>query len=92
MITSYQFGSITIDGQTYDHDIEVDWEGKIEKWWRNESHVIDAESVARALEKEPEVVVIGTGQSGVAKVMDDAVSAIESRGIELVAEVTGDAG
>jgi len=97
-IEEYHFGSITIDGKTYDHDIEVRWtprqkfgEGQaveVLKWWRKESHVIDVEDVKRAIKQNPDTIIIGTGESGAAKVTDEAKNEIKSRGIELIIDQT----
>jgi len=104
MIEEYHFGSITINGKTYDYDVEVRWAPKesakadptgqaceVLSWWREESHLIDVESVKRAVEQEPETVIIGTGESGVAKVTKDAQNFIKEKGIELIIDKTGEA-
>lgn len=88
MIEDYQFGSITVDGQTYNHDIEVFWTGEVFDWRRKESHVIDIEDVIEAVEQNPETIVIGTGQSGMAKITKDAEKFITGRGIKLVVDPT----
>jgi len=91
MIEDYQFGSITIDGKTYDHDVEVRWTSEILKWWREESHVIDVEDVKRAVEQNPETIVIGTGESGIARVTEEAKKFIQGKGIKLVIDKTEEA-
>ncbi|GAH97601.1 unnamed protein product, partial [marine sediment metagenome] len=53
-IEEYKFGSITINGKTYEYDVEVRWTGEVLKWWRGESHVVDVEDVKRAIEQNPE--------------------------------------
>jgi len=91
MIEEYHFGSITIDGKTYNHDIEVRWTSKVLEWWRAESHLIDIEDVKRATEQNPDLIVIGTGESGVAKVTEDAQKFIKEKRIELIIDKTGEA-
>ena len=100
MIEEYHFGSITIDGKNYTHDVEVRWTpkdkptgqaGEVLDWWRKESHLIDVEDVRRAIEQNPEVMVMGTGESGLARVTDEAKKEIESRGIKLIIDVTDEA-
>lgn len=91
MINEYHFGSITINGKTYNHDVEVNSSGEVLKWWRKESHLIDVEDVKRAIEKNPETIIIGTGESGVAEVTEEAKKEIQSKGIELIIEITGEA-
>lgn len=96
MIQEYHFGSITIDNKTYDYDVEVRWVSgqkpcEVLKWWRKESHVIDAKDVNRAMEQRPDITIIGTGESGVARVTEKAKEAIKSAGAELIIGVTGEA-
>lgn len=91
MIEEYHFGSIIIDGQTYNYDVEVRWTGEILPWPRKEGHVIDAEDVKRAIDQNPEIVIIGTGEAGVATVTEAAKEAIKPKGIELIVDLTGEA-
>ena len=102
MIEKYHFGSITIDGKTYTHDVEVRWTGaargepspsglEVLPWWRTESHIIGVEDVERAIGESPDTIIIGTGLSGVARVTEDAQREIKLKGIELIIDVTGEA-
>ena len=91
MIEEYHFGSITINGKVYDYDVEVRWTGEVLSWWQEESHVIDVESVKRAVEQDPEIIIIGTGEDGVAKVTEGAQNFIKEKGIELIIDKTGEA-
>lgn len=107
MIEEYRFGSITIDGKTYNHDVEVRWTPKdlapdagtgptgqaleVLKWWRKESHIIDAGDITRAVNQNPDMIIIGTGESGIAKVTEGAKNEIRSRGIELIIDLTDQA-
>ncbi|MBI2450224.1 MAG: hypothetical protein HYV47_01660 [Candidatus Nealsonbacteria bacterium] len=88
MIEDYQFGSITIDGEIYTHDIEVFWTGDVFDWWRKESHIIDVEDILDIVDQNPESIVIGTGQSGMAKITDAAKKLITDRGIKLYIDHT----
>lgn len=91
MIQEYHFGSITIDGKTYNHDLELRWTGEVLSWWRKESHVIDAEAVGRAVEQGPEIIIIGTGESGMARVAEEAQEFIKGKGIKLIIDKTEEA-
>jgi len=91
MVEEYHFGSITINGKTYNHDVEVRWGGEILKWRRNESHLFDIDSVKRAVEQNPDTIILGTGESGVAKVTEDCQKFIEEKGVELIIDKTGEA-
>ena len=91
MIEEYHFGSITINGETYNHDVEVRWTGEVFKWWRKESHIIDVEDAKRAVEQNPDVIIIGTGEIGVATVTEEAERFIQEQGIKLIIDETGEA-
>ncbi len=91
MIEEYHFGSITINGKTYDYDIEVRCDGVVLKWWRQESHKIAIEDIKRAIEQKPDIIVIGTGESGLAKVLDETKEKILSEGITLIIRKTTEA-
>jgi len=90
-IEEYKFGSITIDGKTYEYDVEVRWTGEVLKWWRGESHVVDAEDVKRVMEQNPELIIIGTGEAGLVKITDKAKTEILSKGIGLIIDKTEEA-
>ncbi len=88
MIEEYKFGSITIDGKTYDYDIEVRWTGEILKWWRKESHIIDFGDIQRAIDQNPDTIVVGTGESGLAKVTDTLKQEVKGKRNELIIDRT----
>ena len=92
MIEEYHFGFIAIDGKNYNHDVEVrsfgEEENEVLAWQRKESHIIDREDVERAIDQKPDTIVIGTGESGMAKVSEEAKEEIENKGIKLIIDVT----
>lgn len=91
MINEYHFGTITIDGKVYHCDVEVRWDGEVLEWQRKESHLIDKEDIKRPLDQNPEILIIGTGDSGVAQVSPEAEKEIKERGIKLIVDITGQA-
>jgi len=88
LIEDYQFGFLKINGESYNEDLEIHWDGKVLSWIREESHFIKTEDVKRAFQREPEIIVIGTGKSGMAKVGKEIEKAAVRKGIELVKEKT----
>lgn len=88
MIEEYHFGTITIDGKVYNNDVEVCWTGEVLAWNTKESHIIDVADIERTLTKEPETIVIGSGESGAAQVTDAAKNFIRSKRIELIIDNT----
>lgn len=101
MIENYQFGSITINGKTYNHDVEIRLRGSVSgetpleweilPWQRKESHLIDEKDVIRAVEQKPEIIVIGTGEMGVAKITEGAQRLITQKEIKLIMDKTKEA-
>ena len=91
MINEYKFGFIAIDGKTYNHDVEVRWTGEILPWQRKESHIIDVADVKRAIEQNPDTIIISTGESGIARVAEEAEKFILERGIKLIIDKTAEA-
>ena len=91
MIDSYDFGRITINGKHYTTDLLVFPEKIKADWWRKKGHNLHIADLKEVLEAKPEVLVIGTGYSGMMKVPPETRSYIESEGIELVVQKTAEA-
>ncbi len=90
-IDSYEFGSIVIDGQTYKADLLI-WPGRIKSdWWRAEGHLLQLPDVAEALTAQPQVLVVGTGESGQMRLDPELVSYLKDQGIDLMAQPTREA-
>lgn len=89
MIENYHFGSITIGGKIYKHDVELhSINNEVLDWWRNESHLIDIDAVKRAIGNNPSIIVIGNGESGIAHVPNETIEYIKSKNIDLIVEQT----
>ncbi|MFQ6059953.1 MAG: Mth938-like domain-containing protein [Thermoplasmata archaeon] len=90
-IESYSFGRIVIDGISYTSDVILS-EGRINSsWWRRKGHLLTPEDLEEALDAEPELLVIGTGYSGVMKVPEETREFLRLRGIDYVIQRTEDA-
>lgn len=90
-IDSYDFGSIVIEGKTYTNDIIVSAEGVKPDWWRKQGHSLAVEDLSDVLNKDFEVIVIGSGHSGIMKVPSETRRYIESMGIEMIVQNTSEA-
>lgn len=90
MIEDYQFGSMTIDGKNYGNDLWLGAKG-VRQWWRKESHYATREDILEGLKEKPEVVVIGTGASGMMEVGTEAKELISEKKIDLIIKPTGQA-
>lgn len=91
MIEEYRFGYIRIDGKVYHYDVEVRWTGEVLEWRREQSHVIDVPDIQAAVAQNPQVIVIGAGEAGRARVTEGAAREIKSKGIELIVDPTEEA-
>ncbi len=81
------FGSITIDGKTFNHDIYILPSGKVEE--KEGGHNFTKEQAEYVLEENPEVVVIGKGISGMANLSSDARALLEEKEVEVFEVNTG---
>ena len=90
-IDSYSFGRIVIGGRAYTSDVIVFRDQVAAPWWRKEGHCLDEEDLAAAFSAKPDVLIIGTGYSGVMSVPETTVSAVSARGIAVEIEKTGKA-
>lgn len=88
MIDSYEFGEIKINGEIYEDDVEVRWDGEVLEWWRDEGHVFAVDDLKRALEQNPEVIILGIGANGKAEVPKETRSFIHKKDIKLIIDKT----
>ena len=91
MIDSYSFGEIKVDGVRYTRDLIILPSGVKPNWWRREGHRLCIEDLEEVLEERPEVLVIGTGYSGLMRVPEELIRRLREMGIEVVAQRTGEA-
>lgn len=93
MIDSYDFGVMVIRGKRYMSDVIVFPEKVIDGWWRREGHRIYVEDLREIFSHTPlpEVLVVGTGYSGLVKVMPEVENALKARGIKLIVQSTREA-
>jgi hypothetical protein len=90
-ITSYKFGQITVDDRMYDSDIILLSDRIVEDWWRRVGHSLAPEDLKEVVSAQPNILVVGTGNSGQMKIPEGTRQYLEEEGIELKAEKTGDA-
>lgn len=76
------FGSITIDGKTYEYDVLIDMSGKVHKRKKKlskeiygTSHVISLAEAEHVFEKGCETLFIGAGQDGLTVHLSDEAEA-----------------
>ncbi|MCS7385423.1 MAG: MTH938/NDUFAF3 family protein [archaeon GB-1867-005] len=92
MIENYAFGLMVINGVKYTGDLIILPNGEVKaNWWRIEGHVLHLDDLRDILDLDelPEVLVIGSGYSGLMRVPEKVVEKLNSRGIEVIIERTG---
>lgn len=93
---SYSFGSLSIDGVAYDHDVGID-RGSISKRKKMRSKRFRDAYGHTPLSAEENIpwacrrLVVGTGAAGALPIMDEVISEAERRGVEVVALPTSEA-
>ena len=87
-IDSYQFGQIVVSGQKYTSDVIIFPDRVRDNWWRKTGHQLCLEDIAEVLTENPEVLIVGTGASGLVKVLPEVERGVETQGIKLIVEAT----
>ena len=94
-IDSSQFGSITIDGETYCHDVIVRLSGAIEKRKKKlskkifgTSHMLSLPEAEFVYEKGSDLLVLGTGQYDNVRLSPGAADFFARKGCRVLAEPT----
>ncbi|UCG25761.1 MAG: hypothetical protein JSW55_07170 [Chloroflexota bacterium] len=92
------FGSITIDGQRYDHDVIIRTDGtirkrkkKLSKKFYGTSHKISEAEAEFIYEEGAQTLVIGTGQYNRVRLSAEAQEYFDGRGLAVVALATPEA-
>ncbi len=90
MIDHYSFGNFVIHGHTFNSNIKLI--DDVAKPCRHfDGHIIKKSDFDDLIEAKPDIIIIGTGQSGVVNVPDDIIGLIEGKGIELIIKKTAEA-
>ncbi|MCE5248656.1 MTH938/NDUFAF3 family protein [bacterium] len=73
------FGSITIGGKTFKHDVVIRLDGEVKKRKKKlskaifgTSHTVSLDEARNVYEKGSQRVIIGSGQSGILKLSEEA--------------------
>jgi hypothetical protein len=84
-INSTTFGSITIEGKKYENDVLIRLGGEVTKRKKKlskaiygTSHVVSLDEAKYILEEKAERLIIGTGQTGMVKLSDEAADFFKS--------------
>ena len=91
MIDSYSFGTVTIDNNKFTKDLIIYPDHITSNWRRKTGHLLVEDDIAEILDYKPEVLIIGTGASGLMKVDDRVKDKLKALGIEFVIKKTSEA-
>jgi len=90
-INDYNFGFIDINGTRYSQDVLIYPDGTVEEWWRKQGHSVVEDDIRSLLASGPEVLILGTGASGMMQVPARMRELCQEYGVELQVETTADA-
>jgi hypothetical protein len=87
MIDSTRFGSITIAGEPYDHDVVIRLSGKVKKRKKKlskrqygTSHTVSLDEAKHIHQPGARLLIIGNGQSGLLELSDEAAEFLRKTG------------
>ncbi|HUW80647.1 MAG TPA: MTH938/NDUFAF3 family protein [Acidocella sp.] len=93
-----EFGSITIDGKTYDHDVKIGLDGKVTKRKKKlskelygTSHIISEAEAKSVFEKGCDLLIIGTGQEDNVRLSPEAEVYFGEKGCKVLLRPTPEA-
>ena len=97
-IDQTRFGSITIDGETFEHDILIRLNGKVKKRQKKlskavygTSHTVSRVEAKHVHEKGAEKLIIGTGQQGLSALSEEAADYLAKKECQVSLLPTGEA-
>ncbi len=98
LIDNTSFGSISVDGEHYDHDIFITLDGKVKKRKKKlsktvygTSHTLSLPEIEYVYQEEAKGIIIGSGQYGVARLSEEAASFLAERGCPVSIQSTPEA-
>jgi len=91
IIDSYRFGQIVVNGRDYTSDVIIFPDRVNDNWWRRVGHELCLDDLSEVIARKPEVLVVGTGASGLMKVLPEVGQSLEAQGIKLTAQPTDEA-
>ena len=97
-IDQTEFGSITIEGTLFEHDVIIRLQGGVEKRKKKlskavygTSHIVSLDEAKHVYQAGAERLVVGAGQQGLLKLSDEAAGYFKGRGCRVDTLPTGQA-
>ncbi|MFO7890457.1 MAG: Mth938-like domain-containing protein [bacterium] len=87
-IEHYSFGSMKINGKLYQKDLIVFPDRIVPGWWRRQGHFLALEDLGEIVNFNPDMLIVGTGSSGMMQIPETTRKELQERNITLVAELT----
>ncbi len=85
MIESFSFGLIVINGTKYTSDLVIYPDGHVEDFWRRKSgHRLSTDDIDKLIKSDPEVIVAGSGVSGLMKPEKQLEKLLNQKGIKFI--------
>src|SRR5262245_21976339 len=85
-----EFGSITIAGRPYRHDVIIRLNGQVEKRKKalskqvySTSHIISLDEAEHVYQEGAEKLIVGSGQSGMVKLSEEAAEYFKRKGCKV---------
>jgi hypothetical protein len=97
-IDSTEFGTVTIDAKTYEHDVIIRLSGKVEKRRKRlskekygTSHIVSKEEAKFVFENGCEVLIVGAGQDGNVRLSPEASAYFDKKRCRVILQPTPEA-
>lgn len=88
----YSFGCLEWQGETYRKDLLILPGGEVLCPWRREhGHHLEPGDLLAVIQAHPQVLIIGTGASGLMKVDEEVLTALAEQGLDAEVMPTGKA-
>ncbi|MFO7919076.1 MAG: MTH938/NDUFAF3 family protein [Anaerolineae bacterium] len=87
-VEDYAFGHIVIDGERYEEDVIILPDRVVSNWWRDEGHTLKTQDLDVVFEADVDILVVGQGAYGRMSVPRETHQALETAGIEVMAQET----
>ena len=97
-IDKTRFGWIEVDGMKYTHDVVIRLDGTVEKRKKKlskvifgTSHTVSLDEAKHVYEEGASRIIVGTGQSGILKLSEEATDYFERKGVAIELHSTPEA-
>jgi len=87
-IDSYQFGLIVVSGKKYTSDVIIFPDRVRDNWGRKTGHQLCLKDIGEVMTENLEVLVVGTGASGLMEVLPEVGRNVKTQDIKLIVEAT----